>query len=74
MNRKIKDATVKRCHYDDHDQLRTHLADFMETNNFASSLKILGALTPYEYICKIWTPEPNRFILDPSHQMPALIT
>ena len=24
MNRTIKDATVKRYHYDDHDQLRAH--------------------------------------------------
>ena len=28
MNRTIKEATVKRFHYDDHDQLRRHLADF----------------------------------------------
>ncbi len=29
MNRTIKDATVKRFHYETHDQLRTHLADFL---------------------------------------------
>lgn len=29
MNRTIKKATVKRYHYDNHDQLRAHLADFM---------------------------------------------
>jgi len=29
MNRTIKDATVKRFHYDSHDQLRSHLADFL---------------------------------------------
>ena len=29
MNRTIKEATVKRFHYESHDQLRTHLADFM---------------------------------------------
>ena len=29
MNRTIKEATVKRFHYDSHDQLRTHIADFM---------------------------------------------
>jgi len=29
INRTIKDATVKRFHYERHDQLRTHLADFM---------------------------------------------
>lgn len=31
-------------------------------------------LTPQEYICKIWIPEPDRFILDPIHQMPGLNT
>jgi len=35
MNRTIKKATVKRFHYDSHDQLRTHLADFMTACNFA---------------------------------------
>ena len=28
----------------------------------------------YEYICKIWTSEPDRFILNPIHQMPGLNT
>jgi hypothetical protein len=72
MNRTIKEATVKRFHYDSHDQLRTHLADFMSAYNFARRLKTLSGLTPYEYICKIWTSEPERFIIDPIHQMPGL--
>lgn len=74
MNRTIKEATVKRYHYDSHDQLRVHLADFMAAHNFARRLKTLSGLTPYEYICKIWTSEPQRFILDPIHQMPGLNT
>ena len=74
MNRTIKDATVKRFHYDSHDQLRTHLADFLAAYNFARRLKTLNGLTPYEYICKIWTSEPERFILNPIHQMPGLNT
>src|SRR5690606_29644796 len=61
-------------HYETHDQLRTHLADFMAAYNFARRLKTLGGLTPYEYICKIWTSEPDRFILNPIHQMPGLNT
>lgn len=72
MNRTIKEATVKRFHYDDHSELRTHLADFMAAYNFARRLKTLGGLTPYEYICKIWTAEPDRFNLNPIHQMPGL--
>lgn len=74
MNSTIKDATVKRFHYDDHDQLREHLADFMAAYNFARRLKTLGGLTPYEYIYKIWTSEPDRFILNPIHQMLGLNT
>ena len=74
MNRTIKDATVKRYHYDSHDRLRCHLADFLDAYNFARRLKTLSGLTPYEYICKIWTSEPERFILNPIHQMPGLNT
>ncbi|MEN2749804.1 integrase core domain-containing protein, partial [Sphingomonas sp. T9W2] len=74
MNRTIKEATVKRFHYESHDQLRMHLADFMAAYNFARRLKTLSGLTPYEYIAKIWTSEPDRFIVDPIHQMPGLNT
>ena len=38
MNRTIKEATVKRFHYDDDDQLRTHLADFVAAYNFGRRL------------------------------------
>jgi len=71
MNRTIKDATVKRYHYENHDQLRSHLGDFLDAYNYARRLKTLSGLTPYEYICKIWTSEPDRFILNPIHQMPG---
>ena len=73
-DRTIKDATVKRCHYDSHDQLRNHLSDFFNAYNYARRLKTLSGLTPYEYICKIWTSEPDQFILNPIHQMPGLNT
>ena len=72
MNRTIKDATVKRFHYDSHDQLRQHLDDFIAAYNFGRRLKTLKGLTPYEFICKRWTSEPERFIIDPIHQMPGL--
>jgi transposase InsO family protein len=74
MNRTIKEATVNRYHYDNHDQLRAHLADFVTAYNFARRLKILKGLSPYEYICNTWTKESDRFILDPIHQMPGLNT
>ena len=34
---------------------------------FAKQLKTLRGLTPYEYNCKVWTTQPNRFILNPLH-------
>mgnify|MGYP001277986378 CR=1 FL=1 len=49
MNRTIKEATVKRFHYDSHEQLRTHLNDFIAAYNFGRRLKTLKGLTPYEY-------------------------
>ena len=72
MNRTIKEATVKRYHYDDHDQLRCHLDQFITAYNFARRLKTLKGLTPYEQICKLWTTEPQRFRLNPIHQTPGL--
>ena len=74
MNRTIKEATVRRYHYESHDQLRQHLADFVAAYNFARRLKTLRGLTPYEAICSAWTKQPERFSLNPLHQMPGLNT
>ena len=74
MNRTIKEATVKRFFYDTHEQLKAHLSDFIAAYNFARRLKTLRGLTPYEAICKLWTHDPDRFTLDPIHQMPGLNT
>ena len=74
MNRTIKDATVKRYHYDGHDQLRAHLQLFLDAYNHARRLKTLRGLTPYEFVCQAWTKEPSRFRLDPSHHIPGPYT
>jgi transposase InsO family protein len=71
MNRTIKDATVKRYHYDSHQQLEAHLTDFINAYNYGRRLKTLKGLTPYEYICKVWTNEPERFRINPIHHMPG---
>ncbi|BCH67518.1 integrase (plasmid) [Agrobacterium vitis] len=42
----IKEATVKRVHYND-------------AYNFGRRRKTLKSLTPYEFICKRWTLEPE---------------
>src|SRR3974390_3186091 len=71
MNSTIKDATVKRYFYETHEQLRTHLRDFVEAYNFARRLKTLTGLTPYEFICKAWTSQSHRFKINPLQQMPG---
>ncbi|QKD88187.1 IS481 family transposase [Xanthomonas axonopodis pv. vasculorum] len=74
MNRTIKQATVKRFHYDDHAQLQQHVANFIDAYNYGRRLKALKGLTPYEFICKQWTSEPERFKVNPIHLMPGLNT
>ena len=46
MNRTIKEATVQRYYYETHEQLRSHLADFVTAYNFARRLKTLLGLLP----------------------------
>src|SRR5262245_15473278 len=65
MNRTLKEATVRRYHYDSHHQLRQHIQTFLDAYNFAKRLKTLNGLTPFESVCKAWTREPNRFKYDP---------
>jgi hypothetical protein len=74
MNRTIKEATVQRYHYSSHEQLERHLGDFVNAYNFGRRLKTLKGLTPYEFICKAWTSQPEPFILNPLQQMPGLNT
>lgn len=74
MNRTLKEATVRRYYYENHDQLREHLETFVDAYNFAKRLKALKGLTPYEYICKCWTQEPKRFKINPVHHSMGLNT
>jgi hypothetical protein len=74
MNRTIKEATIRRYHYETRDQLEAHLASFLDAYNFAKRLKTLKGLTPYEYVCGVWTKERDRFNLDPIHLTAALNT
>jgi Integrase core domain len=72
MNRTIKDATVKRYFYETHAELGAHLRDFVDADNFARRLKTLRGLTPYEFICKAWTSQPQRFTINPLRKIPGL--
>jgi transposase InsO family protein len=74
MNRTLKDATVKKYHYQTHQHLKEHLYTFLMAYNFAKRLKTLKGLTPSEYICQCWQKEPEHFIRNPYHHTLGLNT
>ena len=74
MNRTLKDATVKRYHDETQEQLKPHLQLFLDAYNHAKRLKTPKGLTPYEFIGKTWTEEPERFISDPTNHISGLNT
>ena len=71
MNRTIKDATVRRYHYESHEHLRRHPKAFLDAYNFAKRLKTLKGITTFEFITEKWTSEPQRFRLHPDHLIPG---
>jgi transposase InsO family protein len=74
MNRTLKEAAMKKYHYETHDHLKAHLHAFLMAYNFAKRLKTLKGLIPYEYICQCWQNEPERFISNPHHHTQGLNT
>jgi hypothetical protein len=74
MHRTLKEATVKKYDSETHDHLKEHLHAFLMAYNFAKRLKKLKGLTPYEYICKCWQKEPERFTVNPCHHTLGLNT
>jgi transposase InsO family protein len=70
MNRTLMKTTVKRYHYQTHNQLKAHLATFLDAYNFAKRLNTLRGLPPYEAISRAWTddPKPSPSIQSTSHR------
>jgi hypothetical protein len=71
MNSTIKEATVKRLHYESHEQLRCASPTLRQPT---ISLAGQDAQWPHAVRVhrKIRTLEPDRFIVDPIDQMPGL--
>ncbi len=74
MNRTIKEATVKKYHYETHDKLKEHIQSFIDAYNFAKRLKAHKGLTIFDYINKCWKEEPERFIKNPENLFAGLYT
>ena len=70
----VGDVVIRAGAGADEGQLRRHLADFIAAYNSARRLKTLNGLTPCDFVCKVWTTGPDRFIVNPIHQMPGLNT
>lgn len=49
-----------------HVELERHIDAFIAAYSYARRLKTLRGLTPFEFICEIWTKEPDRFTVDPT--------
>ena len=74
MNRTIKDATVKKYHYDTVQQLKQHLYDFINAYNYSKPLKALKFKTPIEFMIKIYDTNNKIFYKNPYHDLMGLNT
>ena len=69
MNRTLKEATIKRFHYESTVQSNSHLQAFLLAYTFVKRLKRLKGLTPYEFIRAEWQKNSSSF-----HRSPADLT
>ncbi len=66
-NPTIKEATVKGCRYDSHEQPRRHLDLFIDADNHARRPKTLQGLTPRPLIWKDWQARSDLFYEESCH-------
>lgn len=74
MNRTLKEATIKRFHYETTDELNAHLQTFLAAYTYAKRLKRLHGLTPHEFVCAEWRKNSSTFIRDPTQHTPGPYT
>jgi len=67
FNKTIKDATVKKYHYDNYDQLEKHLQEFIIAYNLTKKLKSIKFKTPFEFMVENYKKEPKLFYKNPFH-------
>lgn len=69
FNRTIKEHTIMRYFYEEINQLKEHLAQFVLAYNYAKKLKSLNYMTPYEKLVIIYSQTPEYFKNDPCHHL-----
>ena len=61
MNKQIKNNTVKRYHYDNFEQLESHLHKYLQAYNLAKRLTSLKYLTPYQKMFAFYKQNKDNF-------------
>lgn len=67
MNRTLKQATVKKYYYKDHEMLKKHLSDFVIAYNYAQPLAALKGLCPFEEILRYSRLQPEKYKINPNY-------
>jgi len=60
MNRTIKEGTVKKYFYRNHETLSIHLRSFLDVYNYTQKLKTLEGMTPFEKCCLYLQSEEGK--------------
>src|SRR5665648_237951 len=70
MNRTLKEATIKKFYYKSHGLLKKNLYMFVDSYNYATKLKAIGYITPYEKVCLYLQSEEGKPYLNPTNKSP----
>ncbi len=71
MNRTLKEATIKKFYYNTHDNLNKHLQVFVDHYNYATRLKSIGRISPYEKVCLYLHSEEGKTFLNTTFKLPG---
>ena len=69
INRTIKEATVKKYYYDNHEKFQNHLNTFINAYNYAQPLKVLKGKTPYEKVLLYLNSEQGKHKINPMYKL-----
>ena len=67
FNGSLKEATTKKYHYDNFEQLEKHLQEYLLAYNFAKKLKSLNYKTPMGFLEGRYNEIPKVFNVKPCH-------
>jgi transposase InsO family protein len=74
MVRTLKEATTRAFHFEQINELRRHIADYLTAYNFAKQLKALRWKTPYETLQALYQSRAELFRTSPDHFTPGPYT